>query len=188
VDDDHDLRETIAADLEENGCDVLQSSSGTEACNLVTQKPVSVAIVDWNLGSGRLSEKDHLTGAQIIRACRRRNPLLPVIVLSGDHTFDARSDAIMLGADSFLAKPVPLALLRAHLARWLIRAKTEQNPFIQLQAGVFQTADAVTRSYARAVVKRVGSVLQAAPKLGLSRQTVTSYVASDPSEQAEGQS
>jgi hypothetical protein len=68
--------------------------------------------------------------------------------------------------------------LSALLRRWMGRVKAEKNPFTQLTAGVIETANAVTRAYTRAVVERVGSALQAAPKLGLSRQTVASYLAS----------
>jgi hypothetical protein len=57
------------------------------------------------------------------------------------------------------------------------RLKAENNPFTQLNAGVIETVSAVNRAYTRAVVERVGSALQAAPKLGLSRQTVASYLA-----------
>ena len=49
---------------------------------------------------------------------------------------------------------------------------------VRLGSGVIETANAVTRAYTRAVVERVGSALQAAPKLGLSRQTVASYLTS----------
>ena len=64
------------------------------------------------------------------------------------------------------------------LHRWMVRLKAEENPFTQLTAGVIKPVDAVNRAYARAVVEMVGSALQAAPKLGLSRQTVASYLAS----------
>jgi hypothetical protein len=49
---------------------------------------------------------------------------------------------------------------------------------VRLGSGVIETANAATRAYTRAVVERVGSALQAAPKLGLSHQTVASYLAS----------
>jgi hypothetical protein len=64
------------------------------------------------------------------------------------------------------------------LHRWNARLKAEKNPFTQLTAGVIETADSVNRAYTRAVVEMVGSALQAAPKLGLSRQTIASYLVS----------
>jgi hypothetical protein len=97
--------------------------------------------------------------------------------MSNAPDYDARGDSMMSDADSFLAKPFSLTLLNKHLRRWATRVKTDQNPFDQLATGVIQTVETVTRAYTRAVVDKVGTVVQAAPKLGLSRQTVASYLA-----------
>ena len=109
---------------------------------------------------------------------RAVDPLLPVLVMSGAPGLDARTDSLMAGADCFLQKIFSMSLLTVQLRRWMDRLKAEKNPFTQLSAGVIETVDAVNRAYTRAVVERVGSALQAAPKLGLSRQTVASYLAS----------
>ena len=94
--------------------------------------------------------------------------------MSGTPDFDARSDSMMWKADSFLAKPFPMALLRDHLNRWLTRIQAERNPFSQLAAGIVQTVETVNRAYVRAVVERIGSALQAAQSSAWSRQTVAS--------------
>ena len=103
----------------------------------------------------------------------------PVVVQRLDQkSSGAGEESMAAGADCFLQKPFSPQLLSEHLRRWKGRVKAEKNPFTQLTAGVIETANAVTRAYTRAVVERVGSALQAAPKLGLSRQTVASYLAS----------
>jgi hypothetical protein len=84
----------------------------------------------------------------------------------------------MAEADCYLKKPFALQLLTVYLRRWMFRVEAEKNPFTQLSAGVIETADAVSRAYTRAVVEKIGSASQAAPKLGLSRQTIAAYLAS----------
>jgi len=86
----------------------------------------------------------------------------------------------MAGADCFLGKPVPLSLLSVHLRRWMGRVKAEKNPFTQLTAGVIETADAVNRAYTALLSKGLARLCRPPPKLGLSRQTVASYLASAP--------
>jgi FixJ family two-component response regulator len=135
-------------------------------------------VTDWDLHRANSSPEDPSTGLEILQTCHEVDALLPVVVMSGARDLDVRGDSMMAGADCFLQKPFATPLLSEHLRRWIGRIKAEKNPFTQLTAGVIETADAVNRAYTRAVVEMVGSALQAAPKLGLSRQTVASYLAS----------
>jgi DNA-binding NtrC family response regulator len=135
-------------------------------------------VLDWDLHKVNSCPQDASTGLEVLRTCHEVDALLPFVVISVARHLDAQSDSIMEGADCFLGKPFPLSLLTVHLRRWMGRLKAEKNPFTQLTAGVIQKADTVNRAYTRAVVEKVGSVLQAVPKLGLSRQTIASYLTS----------
>jgi DNA-binding response OmpR family regulator len=179
VDDDDKFRTQVAEYLREEGFEIVEANSTTDACALIRGGKVSLVLLDWDLHKGKSLPEDSSTGRDIVRTCREVSPLLPVVAMSGAiRDFDPRADSIMAGADCFLEKPFALPLLTEHLRRWMGRAKAEKNPFTQLAAGVIETVDAVNRAYTRAVVERVGSALQAAKKLGLSRQTVASYLAS----------
>jgi DNA-binding response OmpR family regulator len=178
VDDNDEFRSSVVEHLRNEHFIVLDTPSSSEACKWIREGKASLVLLDWDLQSAKSSAEQSSTGLKILRTCREAHPLLPVVVMSGAPDYDARCDSMMWDADSFLAKPFPLALLTKHLRRWLARAEAEQNPFTQLAIGVIQTADTVNRAYTRAVVEKVGSVLQAAPKLGLSRQTVASYLGS----------
>ena len=177
VEDDDNFRTQVADYLREEGFQVVEANSSSDACALIRQGMVSLVVLDWDLHKGSSSPEDSSTGLKIVRTCREAKPLLPVIVMSGARDYDVRADSITAGADGFLQKPFPLPLLTVHLRHWMGRVKAEDNPFTQLTVGVIETADAVNRAYTRAVVEKVGSALQAAPKLGLSRQTVASYLA-----------
>jgi DNA-binding response OmpR family regulator len=178
VDDDDKFRKQVAEYLRAEGFRIVEANSSSEACALIRERKVSLVLLDWDLHKANSSPKDPSTGLEILRTCHEVDALLPVVVISGEPLLDVCADSLMAGADCFLKKPFVMEAMSEHLRRWMSRVKAEKNPFTQLTAGVIETADAVNRAYTRAVVERVGSALQAAPKLGLSRQTVASYLAS----------
>jgi len=180
VEDDDKFRTHFAQLLRGEGFEIVEANSGSQACALIRERKVSLVVLDWDLHNHKSnsSTEDHSTSLQVLQTCHEVDPLLPVVVISSELRLDPRDDSMMAGADCFLQKPFAPQLLGEHLRRWMGRVKAEKNPFTQLTAGIIETVDSVNRSYTRAVVDMVGSALQAAPKLGLSRQTVASYLAS----------
>ena len=177
VEDDDKFRTQLAQYLRGEGFQIVEANSSADACALIRKRKVSLVVLDWDLHKANCPQ-DASTGLEVLRTCHEVDALLPVVVISGEPLLDVRGDSMMAGADCFLQKPFALSLLSEHLRRWMGRLKAEKNPFTQLTAGVIETANAVTRAYTRAVVERVGSALQAAPKLRLSRQTIASYLTS----------
>ena len=177
VEDDDKFRVQLAEYLRAEEFLIVEANSSPQACALIRQRKPSIVLLDWDLHKHCRPENPS-TGLEIVRVCREIDPLLPVLVMSAAPDWDVRSDSLMAEADCYLKKPFALPLLTVYLRRWLGRVKAENNPFTQLGAGVIETADAVNRAYVRAVVGTVGSASQAAPKLGLSRQTIASYLAS----------
>jgi len=178
VDDDDKYRTHVAEYLRDEGFQIVESNSSADACALIRKRTVSLVVLDWDLHKVDSGPEDSSTGLKILQTCREVDALLPVVVMSGEPLLDVQTDSLMAAADCFLRKPSSLPVLTFHLRHWMDRLKAEKTPFTQLAAGVIETADAVNRAYTRAVVEKVGSALKAAPKLGLSRQTVASYLAS----------
>jgi DNA-binding NtrC family response regulator len=178
VEDDDKFRTQLAQYLRGEGFQIVEANSSADACALIRKRKVSLVVLDWDLHKVDSCPEDPSTGLEILQTCHEVDALLPVVVMSGARHLDVRGDSMMAGADCFLEKPFALPLLSVNLRRWMGRLKAERNPFTQLTAGVIQKADTVNRAYTRAVVEKVGSVLQAASKLGLSRQTIASYLTS----------
>lgn len=176
VDDDDKYRTQVAEYLRDEGFQIVEANSSADACALIRKRTVSLVVLDWDLHKADSGPEDSSTGLKILQTCREIDPLLPVVVMSGEPLLDVQTDSLTAGADCFLKKPFSLPLLTVHLRHWMARLKAEKNPFTQLAAGVIETADAVNRAYTRAVVEKMGSASKAAPKLGLSRQTVASYL------------
>jgi DNA-binding NtrC family response regulator len=178
VDDDDKFRTQLAKHLRDDGVQIVEANSSSQACESIRKGKISIVLLDWDLQNHNFSAEEPTTGLEILRTCHALDPLLPIIVMSGAGLFDSRADSLNAGADGFLKKPIANELVGALLRRWEARLKAEKNPFTRLTAGVIEPVDAVNRAYARAVVEKVGSALRAAPKLGLSRQTVSAYLAS----------
>jgi DNA-binding response OmpR family regulator len=177
--DDHDAyRKELAEYLRGDGFDVIDTSLTSTACAMIRKGRVSLVLLDWNLQNHHFDPGEPSTGLKILQTCHEVDPLLPVIAMSDSELYNCRDDSLLAGADCFLKKPFAQLSLSVLLHRWNARLKAEKNPFTQLTAGVIKPVDAVKGAYTRAVVEKIGSALKAAPKLGLSRQTIASYLAS----------
>lgn len=132
VEDDEIFLNALSTELRGAGWDVLGASSVEEACRILRLERVSLVLLDWNLNNaGGVSTgsfpSDGATGNVVLKVCRDVNPLIPVIVMSGERAFDVRTDAVLNEADSYLEKPFSMSLLVGHVSRWLKRCDATQK-------------------------------------------------------------
>lgn len=97
VDDEKDLREVIAYDLEKQGFEVLMASNGKEAFEIVTQNEIHLVITDI-----RMPEED---GIQLLKKIRSLDPSKPVVMLISGFSDVPIEEAYHLGAAAVFAKP-----------------------------------------------------------------------------------
>ena len=104
ADDDESVRGLLKATLPEDGYDVLEAGDGSEALELLAGNAFDLVLLDWNMPKR--------SGAHVLDELKRRNPELPVVVLTAQHQPTHRELAERLGVDAFLTKPFsPLELL-----------------------------------------------------------------------------
>jgi DNA-binding response OmpR family regulator len=130
VDDDDQVRETVAAMMQDAGFRVAAAASGWDALDLLDQREFDLAVVDVGL-------PDDLTGLDLIRCVRAGRPQLRCLFISGlaDPVIDdpERDDFVrkpfrlgeLLGcAWELLQRKVPETLLDLphRRERWLIQA------------------------------------------------------------------
>ena len=99
VDDELDIRELVAGVLEDEGYDTrvaADSDSTLEA--IATRRPSLVLLDVWLQGS-------RLDGLELLDEIKRRDPSIPVLVISGHGTLDTAVAAIRKGAADFIEKP-----------------------------------------------------------------------------------
>ena len=109
VDDDPDVRLTVAGILEDEGYTVVDAADGLEAlAKLAELRPAAILL---DIGMPRMD--GYAFAAELARRGLRDG--LPVIVLTADGR--AAEKAARLGADGYLTKPFTLPTLLAVVAR-----------------------------------------------------------------------
>ncbi|MBI2877624.1 MAG: sigma-54-dependent Fis family transcriptional regulator [Candidatus Tectomicrobia bacterium] len=131
VDDDAAVRTAMADLLEYAGHSVLTAANGYEALAFVAGTPVEMVIADINM--------PEMSGLDLLREVKRREPHLPVLVITGHGTIDSAIEAMKAGASDYVLKPFTLELLDSVVKRELAaiqeRAQEEGKDGYPLREG-----------------------------------------------------
>jgi two-component system nitrogen regulation response regulator NtrX len=99
VDDEADIRELVSGVLEDEGYKVRTAADSTAALEAVEERRPSMALLDvWLQGS-------RLDGLQLLQEIKRRDPTIPVLMISGHGNLDTAVAAVREGAIDFIEKP-----------------------------------------------------------------------------------
>lgn len=111
VDDEHDIRELVAGVLEDEGYDTRAAADSTAALEAIATRRPSLVLLDvWLQGS-------RLDGLELLDEIKRRDPSIPVLVISGHGNLDTAVAAIRRGASDFIEKPFEAERLLLLVAR-----------------------------------------------------------------------
>lgn len=154
VDDERDIRELVAGVLEDEGYATRGAADSDAALEAIAERRPSLVLLDvWLQGS-------KLDGLEILDEIKRRDPSIPVLVISGHGNLDTAVAAIRRGAADFIEKPFEAErlLLMVERATETERLKRE---IATLRASVGREEDLTGTSGAingvRATLKRVAS-------------------------------
>ena len=120
VDDEREVRQSLAEILTGAGHEVLETSSGTCALDLCSVEALDVVVIDI-----LMPEKD---GFETITELRRRDPALKIIAMSGEQgqgKFNVLHIAKKLGAHTTLLKPFDMARLLSAVNQVLREPKND---------------------------------------------------------------
>src|SRR5262245_32527318 len=109
VDDEEDVRQTLADALAEWGYDVEASQDGLDAVALAERRFFDVALIDLRMPG--------MDGLQLLEALKRLDGTIEVVVMTGDPTVDTAVHALKAGAYDYLIKPLNFDELRHHMSR-----------------------------------------------------------------------
>ena len=108
VDDEEPNRDMLARRLQRHGYDVDVASSGAEALAVLAARVIDVVLLDIQMPG--------MTGLEVLRTVRQSctQAQLPVIMVTAKTESDAVVEALGLGANDYITKPVdlPVALAR----------------------------------------------------------------------------
>ena len=154
VDDERDIRELVAGVLEDEGYQTRGAADSDAALEAISTRRPSLVLLDvWLQGS-------RLDGLELLDELKRRDPSIPVLVISGHGNLDTAVAAIRRGAADFIEKPFEAERLLLMVAR---ATETERlrREVASLRASVGTNNDLTGNSAAingvRATLKRVAS-------------------------------
>jgi len=100
VDDDEDLRASVARFLRSKGYEVGEFGNCHAAVNAMADRPWKLALIDEGLPDG--------SGLDLMRRIRALQPDIGAVILTGHGTIDMAVEAIKEGAEHFLTKPADM--------------------------------------------------------------------------------
>jgi len=152
VDDEADIRELVSGVLEDEGYSVRSAADSNTALDAIDDRRPSLVLLDvWLQGS-------KLDGLQLLEQIKKRDPTLPVLMISGHGNLDTAVAAIREGAVDFIEKPfkadrllhlVGRATETDRLRREVATLRTQLGPDDQLDG------TSVAINTVRATLKRV---------------------------------
>lgn len=98
VDDEEGMRYTLGSFLRDEGHEVYTAASYDEALSVISRVDLDLIFSDIVLGGK--------TGIDVLRAVREKNPLCPVVMITGYPDVKTASEAVRLGAFDYIPKPV----------------------------------------------------------------------------------
>ena len=98
VDDERDIRELISDILEDEGYATRLAENSNEAMSAINAEPPALLILDIWLKDSRMD------GIDILKAVKRDNPDVPVVIISGHGNVEIAVAAIKQGAYDFIEK------------------------------------------------------------------------------------
>src|SRR5215212_4515403 len=152
VDDEADIRDLVSGVLEDEGYAVRTAADSTATLDAMEERRPSMVLLDvWLQGS-------RLDGLQLLQEIKRRDPTMPVLMISGHGNLDTAVAAVMEGAVDFIEKP-----FEAERLIYLVGRATEtdrlrrENVALKAQVGTEDQlqGSSVAINTVRATLKRV---------------------------------
>jgi len=144
VEDELPVRETLSDYLQSRNYDVLATGTSAGAEQLWRAGHPDAAVLDYCLPDGNALD--------LIPRLKAVDPTIPVIILTGHGSIDLAVEAVKLGAEHFLTKPIELATLSLMLQRSIENQRNRQTQLAEKSRQQRRTfdlflgaSDAITR-------------------------------------------
>ncbi len=154
VDDEQDIRDLVAGVMEDEGYVTRVAGDSDAALDALGERRPSLILLDvWLEGS-------RLDGLDLLDEIKRRDPTIPVLVISGHGNLDTAVAAIRRGASDFIEKP-----FEAERLLYLVGRATEterlrqENQQLRAQLGESDELHGISPAInnVRATLKRVAA-------------------------------
>ncbi len=119
VDDELSMRELLEFMLEKEGYSVISAANGKEALAKIKKEPYDLLLCDIRLGD--------MTGLEVLKASKKANPHVTVIMISAFATTETAVEAMNQGAFDYVPKPFENEELLQTIANALERKTLEKE-------------------------------------------------------------
>jgi two-component system response regulator RegA len=160
VDDEEMFRERLARAFSQRGFTVFTAGNFDEALRLIGKEKPALGVIDLKM-PGR-------SGLELLPAAREANPDMELVVLTGYGSIATATEAIRLGALSYLPKPADVDdILGAFAKNPTLAPEMDQDEF-----AAPSLARAEWEHINRVLADCEGNISLAAKKLDLHRRTL----------------
>jgi len=185
VDDERDIRELISDILKDEGFETRLAANSEDAMSEMNKEPPGLMILDIWLKDSRMD------GIDILKAVKRDNPDVPIIIISGHGNIEIAVAAIKQGAYDFIEKPFNIDQLMVVITRAMETSRLRRENS-ELRRKDVTTTDMIGSSPAfrtlkaqlDKVTKSNGRVMLTGPS-GAGKEIAARYVHAN-SDRAEG--
>jgi len=125
VDDDEQVRESLAALIQSMNLEVQCHASGREFLDSYSSEQAGCIVLDLRM--------PQMNGLEVIEQLRARNVETPIIMISGHGDIPAAVAAIKAGAVDFLEKPYPASALMDSIRRGIERDSEQRTSSAERQ-------------------------------------------------------
>ena len=117
IDDDPNLRKTLADILKVKGYATLSAGDGTEGLALIEKNTVDLALIDLGLPD--------ISGLEVLTRIKAEYPATAVIILTGNATLESALESTNRGAFSYLVKPYEIDQLMLQIRRAIEKLRAD---------------------------------------------------------------
>ncbi|WP_137700522.1 nitrogen assimilation response regulator NtrX [Marimonas lutisalis] len=176
VDDERDIRELISDILEDEGYTTRLAGNSDDAMKEINGEPPALLILDIWLKDSRMD------GIDILKAVKRDNPDVPIIIISGHGNIEIAVAAIKQGAYDFIEKPFNIDQLLVVIRRAMETSRLRREN-TQLKRKETASAEMIGQSAAfrtlvgqlEKVTKSNGRVMLSGPS-GVGKEIAARYI------------
>jgi len=108
IDDEEEFIKSLTSRLEVRGLSVIGATRGQDAVNLLDKEKFDVIVLDLAMPG--------MDGLETLQKIKEKDPDAEIIMLSGHGSIKTSIEAIKLGAEDFMEKPVDLPELLEKIA------------------------------------------------------------------------
>jgi len=121
VDDEQETRELLSIELEKEGYAVAVAKNEEECLEKIKQEKTDLVLLDLMLSGG-------VSGIAVLEEIKKAEPLVEVIIITGDASITTALESIKKGAYDYVTKPFNFDKLKEKIEKCLVKKRlTEES-------------------------------------------------------------